>query len=85
MSIIESANLTPAEASQYLLLEYGIRLSVVTLSQMRWRGKRSGGEEGPSFYKANRSVLYPRTSLDSYAQARLRVLRRSTQDVGKAA
>jgi hypothetical protein len=56
-----SSNLTPAEASIYLLERWGIRRSPQTLAKLRCLGG------SPNFFKAGRAILYPSDGLDSWA------------------
>jgi hypothetical protein len=54
-------NLSPAEASNYLLEHWGIRRSPQTLAKLRCLGG------SPNFFKAGRAILYPRDGLDSWS------------------
>ncbi len=53
------------EASQYLLLVYGITIAPSTLAKYATVGG------GPCFNRARRVPLYPITELDAWAMARL--------------
>lgn len=64
-----SAYLTAHEAAAYL------RLAVQTLA--RWRCDKS---DGPKFTRAGRKILYAKSDLDAYLEARICA---STSDAGK--
>lgn len=64
------------EASDYLLLVYGIVVAPATLAKYA----SIGG--GPSYQRMNRTPLYPITELDSWAVAKLEEPVRSTSAGG---
>jgi hypothetical protein len=76
----EKPNLSPAEASEYLLQAHGISRKPATLAKIR-----CVSSDGPVFIKANRTVLYPRPGLDEYARSLLSPPMRSTSDQEAAA
>lgn len=63
------------EASQYLLLVYGMTVAPATLAKYA----SVGG--GPSFHRANRIPLYPTVELDRWAEGRLGRLVASTSEL----
>jgi hypothetical protein len=65
----------PQEACDYLLSEWGIRRSPLTLAKIR-----CVSSEGPTFVKAGRDVLYSFESLDVYARKLISAPRSSTSD-----
>lgn len=70
----QKQNLRRDEASAYLLQRYNIRCAPATLAKM----VTTGG--GPRYFKSNRSPLYPRDELDSWATRHLGPLRSSSSD-----
>jgi hypothetical protein len=64
------------EASHYLQAQHGIRLAHATLAKLAVVGG------GPPFRLDGRFPVYDREALDSFADARLGPLRRSTSDAG---
>lgn len=66
------------EASAYLATVHGIPISPRTLDKLR----SVGG--GPAFQKFNRSVLYHRDALDSWALEKLGQPLRSTSEISGA-
>lgn len=62
------------EASEYLCLAHGIEVAPATLA--KWASV--GG--GPAFQKVNRTPLYPKTELDSWAADKLGIPIRSTSE-----
>ena len=71
-------NYPPPAACEYLESQWGIKRTPATLAKLR-----CVSSNGPSFFKANRDILYPRTGLDEYAASLLSALRRSTSDRGE--
>ena len=71
-------NLRRAQASEYLLQNYGIILKPSTLA--KWFCMKS---DGPPAFVAGRVPLYPRDGLDTWAIKRLGPLRSSTSDTGQ--
>lgn len=65
------------EAADYLRIVHGMVVAPATLAKLA----SVGG--GPSFQKAGRIPLYPKTELDAWAMQRLGKLVRSTSDEGK--
>lgn len=63
-----------AEASEFLLVEYGIQCAPRTLAKLA----SVGG--GPRFQKFNNCVLYPVAELRAWAEAKLGRLQSSTSD-----
>ncbi len=72
-------NLRRAQASEYLLQNYGIVLRPSTLA--KWFCMKS---DGPPAHVAGRIPLYPRDALDTWATKRLGPLRGSTSDAKAA-
>jgi len=62
------------EASQYLLLVFGLTVAPATLAKYASLGG------GPSFNRVNRIPLYPVSELDAWAAARLGRLVGSTSE-----
>jgi hypothetical protein len=71
---LRKPRLRRSEASQYLLLVYGLAIAPATLAKYA----SVGG--GPCFNRANRIPLYPVTELDAWAEARLGRLVASTSE-----
>lgn len=65
-------------AAEYLRSAHGLQVAVATLAKYAVTG------EGPPYYLAGRTPLYPIAELDAWAAARLGRLRRSTSDTGDA-
>ena len=70
-SHLRKPRLNRSEASEYLLLAHGITRSPSTLAKDAWRG------DGPRYNKVNRSPLYPREALDTWASGKLGERRQS--------
>lgn len=68
--------LTTPQASDFLLLRFGISRRPSTLSRLRVQGG------GPRFKKLNRAVLYEPEALERWANERLSPPRLSTSDRG---
>ena len=68
-------NLRRAQASEYLLQNYGIIIKPSTLA--KWFCIKS---DGPPAFVAGRTPLYPREALDAWAIKHLGPLRTSTSD-----
>jgi hypothetical protein len=71
---------SPKEACEYLLSEWGIRRRPVTLAKIRCLSS-----DGPTFVKAGRDVLYSRESLDAFARRLISAPRSSTSDTASRA
>lgn len=70
---LEKPPLRRWEASRYLRDRFGIELTPSTLAKIACLGS-----DGPPFYRAGRTPLYPVQELDQWAIARLGPLRRNT-------
>ena len=65
------------EASEYLLETFGVKVAPATLATLAHRGG------GPRFQKFGRQPLYPRTELDTWAQAKLGGVVGNTTEAGQ--
>jgi len=68
-------NLTPAEFSEMLRTDYGVKRTVDTLAKIR-----CVTSNGPQFIKAGRSVLYPEDMGREWAESLLSAPMRSTSE-----
>jgi hypothetical protein len=64
------------DASEYLQRKYGFGAGS-TLAKLACVGG------GPLYHKVGRTVLYTAEALDTWAQARIGAVRRSTSDMGR--
>jgi hypothetical protein len=70
----DKPNLSPQEVTEYLASAFGVVRKVPTLAKYRCLGG------GPPFLRANRSILYPRAGVESWARQMLGEPMRSTSD-----
>ena len=76
MNILTSKRLRRKDASQYLMEQWGISRTPATLAKLACIGG------SPKFQHASKVPLYPVSELDSWAEAMLTPLKRSTSDNG---
>jgi hypothetical protein len=71
---LRKPRLNTLEASEYLLLQHGVKCAPATMAKLR----SVGG--GARYNKCGVSPVYPREALDEWALARLGKLKSSTSD-----
>jgi hypothetical protein len=76
---LRKPRLNTIEASEYLMLQHGVKCAPATMAKLR----SVGG--GARYNKCGVSPVYPREALDEWARARLGALKSSTSDNGAAA
>ncbi|TAN48343.1 MAG: hypothetical protein EPN26_12675 [Rhodospirillales bacterium] len=75
---MRKANLRRTEASIYLREVFGIPCATATLAKLA-----SISSDGPPFHKYNRTPLYPKTGLDSWALNKLLKMYCSTSEYSR--
>src|SRR5262245_41114870 len=69
---------TRRDASHYLWVEHGVRLSPATLANLAV--KSSDADAGPPFHKeGGKNVSYSRSDLDAFARRRVRRVRSTSE------
>ncbi|OBS51580.1 hypothetical protein [Methylosinus trichosporium] len=73
---LRKPRLNTLEASEYLMLQHGVKCAPATMAKLR----SIGG--GARYNKCGVSPVYPREALDEWALARLGRLKSNTSDIG---
>jgi hypothetical protein len=73
---LKKPRLNTTEASEYLMLQHGVKCAPATMAKLR----SVGG--GARYNKCGVSPVYPREALDEWALARLGRLKSNTSDMG---